>query len=135
MPEANDQPWHELLFKNLQLSIIQLLGGTVGAGVSIPITQDYWGWFKDAGESGSDALGLGVYTVLISVVGTWLFLGLFGRAARERGGRVLQFMVQVGGIAAVAWMTLPSALFVTFIAMAVVGQDIEDRKEAEEKKK
>lgn len=111
------------VFKDLHVSIVQLLGGTIGAGISIPITQGFWKWFVGAQRDGGEALGLGVYTLLLSIVGTWLFLGLFGRAARRFGGRPLQFIVQVTGIAISAWMSLPTAVVVTFIAMLVVGRD------------
>lgn len=135
MPDLNDPSWSEVLFKNLQLSIVQLLAGTIGAGISIPITQEHWGWFRDARGNAADAVGLGVYTLLISITGTWLFLGLFGRRAREAGGRWLQFAVQVVGIAITAWMTLPSAIVVTLTAMALIGNEVEDRKKIDENKK
>lgn len=120
MPEE-EPSLYDLLFKNLHFSISQLMGCVIGAAVSVPITQKVWGFFNNVDQHPLDALWLGLYTLAVSVTGTWFFLGLFGREVRRSGGDKLQFVVQVIGISLTALIGLPAALFFTFVVMVRVG--------------
>lgn len=119
----SDEPgFFRLAFDGLHLSIAQLIGGMVGAGVAVPITQSVWGFFGNAQNDGVQALLLGLYALSLAVCGTWLFLGLLGRWARRSGGRGLQFVVQVGGIAVAAVLSLPGTVVVTLVAMDLTAR-------------
>jgi hypothetical protein len=116
-PAPDTQPLAELLFKDFHISIVQLWGGMIGAGIAILITQNMWHYWSDASQNGYSAVALGLYALLTACVGTWTALGLFGRVARRNGGRILQTAVQVVGIAVAAMITLPGAIIATILLM------------------
>ncbi len=117
-------------FDGLQLSLLHFFGMAIGAALTLPITLKYSGQIFDrnSGQTVFFGILLGLYTISIVIIGTWTSLGLLGRWAGRIGGRGLRLCVQIIGITMAAWLTLPLAIVVTLVLMAIVGNYVEDRK-------
>jgi len=120
------------LFDGLQLSLLQLFGMMVGAAISLSISLNYFGnVLKEQPERIVFwGLFIGLYTVGLTLIGTWTSLGLLGRWAGRNGGRLGRLLIQILGITIAAWITLPGAMAVTLLAMIVVGNYLEAQEQS-----
>ncbi|MCZ7645238.1 MAG: hypothetical protein M5U26_08135 [Planctomycetota bacterium] len=104
-----------------------LAGVALGAMVATPIVLDQ-AWTLNIAKApldlftGLELLGFCAYLFGVALVGTWTSLGLLGVWAGRKGGRPLRLAVQVLGIAAAAYATLPGAICLTVIAMHLKGR-------------
>lgn len=109
----------------LRFSILVLLGLVFGTGLAAAIVLDHFHWLLGE-ELGGGAMALmGVYLLLVGILGTWTSLGAFGTWAGRCGGRKLRFVIQVAGIVLAAWMTLPLFFFLTLALMWWKGKRAE----------
>lgn len=95
----------------------------IGAGISLPITLNYFGYSMERLPEHIIFPGvlIGLYTAAIAMIGTWTSLGLLGRWAGRTGGRTRRLGVQILGISIAAWLTLPGAIAFTLAAMKLFG--------------
>jgi len=113
-------------FSDVRFSIYLLFGFVFGAGLSVPIAFGHFRMLFGRDLSGWELVCVGLYILVIGILGTWASLGAFGVWAGACGGRKLRFIVQVLGIVAATWLTLPGAIVVTLALMWWKGRKPKD---------
>lgn len=118
-----------IFIEGLQISLIHLLGMTIGAGMIIPIVMYQIQFYQNevVDLSIGNVILMGIYNICLVMVGTWTSLGAFGRWAGNRGGVLLRIVVQLLGIVIGALLTLPVAYVVTLILMWRIGSRTESK--------